>query len=87
MSPVPNGNGRPTRKEPSLSPPAYILNRHGGRVLDPSSAVRTANQPRVRPTVYVGGQLLVRDRDLDTVRPLMASVLEKLRLQARYLPL
>ena len=57
MSPEPNGNsGRPTRKEPSLNPPKYLLNRHGGRVLDPSSAVRSANQPAVRPTVYVGGQ-------------------------------
>src|SRR6185312_10333701 len=87
MSPDANGHaGRPSRKEPSLNPPRYVLNRHGGRVLDPESAVRTAAQPAVRPTVYVGGQLLVRDRDLETVRPLMARVLERLRLRARYLP-
>ena len=66
------GGGRPPRKEPSLSPPAYVLNRHNGRMLDPTSAVVAPNQPTPRPTVYVGGQLLVRDGDLAAVEPLLA---------------
>jgi hypothetical protein len=37
-----------------------VLNKHGGRVLDPANAVRLPGQPEIRPTVYVGGRLLVR---------------------------
>lgn len=50
----------PRRREPSLSPPEYVLTRHGGRVLDPTTAVRLRNQPSLRATVYVGGRLLLR---------------------------
>jgi len=53
------------RREPSLNPPPEVLNRHGGRVLDPSSAVRLPGQPPVRPTVYVGARLLARSGKLD----------------------
>jgi len=53
------------RREPSLNPPAEVLNRHGGRLLDPGSAVRLPGQPPVRPTVYVGARLLVRSVKLD----------------------
>ena len=53
------------RREPSLNPPAEVLNTHGGRVLDPSSAVRLPGQPPLRPTVYVGARLLVRSVKLD----------------------
>jgi Subtilase family len=48
------------RREPSLSPPPYVLNNHGGRVLDPVTAVRLRGQPPVRATVYVGARLLLR---------------------------
>jgi hypothetical protein len=47
-----------------LSPPDYVLNRHGSRVLDPTSAVRLKNQKRIRPTVYVGARLLLRGYDV-----------------------
>ena len=50
------------RREPSLSPPPYVLDKHGSRVLDPDSAVRVKGQT-IRPTVYVGASLLVRARD------------------------
>ena len=53
------------RREPSLHPPAEVLNRHGGRVLDPGSAVRLPGQPPIRPTVYLGARLLVRSVKLD----------------------
>ncbi|HST48414.1 S8 family peptidase [Jatrophihabitans sp.] len=53
------------RREPSLNPPAEVLNKHGGRVLDPASAVRLPSQPPVRPTVYLGARLLVRSVKLD----------------------
>ncbi|HEX8095946.1 S8 family peptidase [Jatrophihabitans sp.] len=53
------------RREPSLNPPPELLNKHGGRVLDPSSAVRLPGQPPIRPTVYVGARLLVRSVKLD----------------------
>jgi subtilisin family serine protease len=53
------------RREPSLHPPPEVLNAHGGRVLDPSSAVRLPGQPPIRPTVYVGARLLVRSVKLD----------------------
>jgi hypothetical protein len=53
------------RREPSLNPPAEVLNKHGGRVLDPSGAVRLPGQPPIRPTVYVGARLLVRSVKLD----------------------
>src|SRR5947209_8574193 len=52
------------RREPSLNPPPEVLNKHGGRVLDPSSAVRLPGQPAIRPTVYVGSRLLVRSAKL-----------------------
>ncbi|MDQ1691148.1 MAG: hypothetical protein QOD87_1256, partial [Pseudonocardiales bacterium] len=56
------------RREPSLSPPSYVLNKHGSRVLDPDSALRITGQ-RVRPTVYVGASLLVQASDLtETLR-------------------
>ena len=53
------------RREPSLKPPVEVLNKHGGKVLDPSSAVRLPGQPPIRPTVYVGARLLVRSVKLD----------------------
>jgi hypothetical protein len=53
------------RREPSLNPPPEVLNKHSGRVLDPSSAVRLPGQPPIRPTVYVGSRLLVRSVKLD----------------------
>ncbi|MDQ1742136.1 MAG: hypothetical protein QOE23_475 [Pseudonocardiales bacterium] len=53
------------RREPSLNPPPEVLNKHGGRVLDPSNAVRLPGQPPIRPTVYVGARLLVRSVKLD----------------------
>ncbi|HEY0166845.1 MAG TPA: S8/S53 family peptidase [Jatrophihabitans sp.] len=61
------GAARPPRRrrEPSLNPPPEVLNKHGGRLLDPSSAVRLPGQPAIRPTVYVGWRLLVRSVKLD----------------------
>jgi hypothetical protein len=57
------------RREPSLSPPSYVLNKHGSRVLDPDSALRIKGQLRVRPTVYVGASLLAQASDLtETLR-------------------
>jgi Subtilase family len=60
----PSSPAAPRRREPSLSPPDYVLNRHGSRVLDPTSAVRLKNQKRIRPTVYVGARLLLRGYDV-----------------------
>jgi subtilisin family serine protease len=61
------GSAQPKRRrrEPSLNPPAEVLNKHGGRLLDPASAVRLPGHPPVRPTVYVGARLLVRSVKLD----------------------
>ncbi len=53
------------RREPSLNPPPEVLNKHGGRVLDPANAVQLPGQPQIRPTVYVGARLLVRSAKLD----------------------
>jgi subtilisin family serine protease len=54
----------PRRREPSLSPPDYVLNRHGSRVLDPATAVRLPDQRQIRPTVYVAARLLLRGFDV-----------------------
>ncbi|MGI8882214.1 MAG: S8/S53 family peptidase [Jatrophihabitans sp.] len=54
----------PRRREPSLSPPDYVLTKHGGRVLDPSTAVRLPGQGAIRATVYVGARLLLRGADV-----------------------
>ncbi|MEO6503872.1 MAG: S8/S53 family peptidase [Jatrophihabitantaceae bacterium] len=61
------GSERPRRRrrEPSLNPPAEVLTKHGGRLLNPSNAVRLPGQPAIRPTVYVGSRLLVRSVKLD----------------------
>lgn len=74
---------RRRRREPSLTPPVEVLNRHGGRLLDPSRAVRLPGQPPIRPTVYVGARLLVRSVKLDdeVLPPLNQAASEcKLRL-------
>jgi subtilisin family serine protease len=47
-------------REPSLSPPEYVLSHHGGRILDPANAVRLPGQRPIRPTVYIGARLLLR---------------------------
>jgi hypothetical protein len=54
----------PRRREPSLSPPEYVLTKHGSRVLDPATAIRLPGQERLRATVYVGARLLVRGTDV-----------------------
>ncbi len=59
------GNGRSRRSggigwQPDRgTPPAELLARHGGRSLDPGTAVRFKGQS-LAPTVYVGSRLLVR---------------------------
>ncbi|SOD72362.1 subtilase family protein [Jatrophihabitans sp. GAS493] len=55
------------RREPHLSPPAYVLNKHDSRVLDPDTAVRFPGQI-IRPTIYVAAQLLVRYGIFEAVR-------------------
>jgi subtilisin family serine protease len=47
--------GEPRRTDP----PAPLLQRYGGRSLDPASAPRFRGEP-LKPTVYAGGRLLVR---------------------------
>src|ERR1700709_965698 len=72
------------RKEPSLEPPAYVLNQHGARVLDPVNAIRTRGQA-VRPTIYVGARLLVRNVALAAARstPSRAAAAFGLRATSR----
>src|SRR6185312_17303210 len=75
------------RREPSLAPPSYILNQHGARVLDPTTAVRAPGQPTVRATVYVGSQLRVRDADVEAVREPLTRAASELKLNASFAPL
>ncbi|SDJ44249.1 Subtilase family protein [Frankineae bacterium MT45] len=78
-----NGGGKvpQRRREPHLSPPAYVLNKHDSRVLDPDNAVRFPGQI-IRPTVYVASELLVRYGAFDEVRkPLAEAAGESLKLE------
>jgi Subtilase family len=64
-SPVVPPASSPRRREPNLTPPDHVLINHGGRMLDPSTAVRLpAGQSPVRSTVYVGARLLLRGYDI-----------------------
>ncbi|MCW2525053.1 MAG: hypothetical protein JWO63_3388, partial [Frankiales bacterium] len=46
-------------RDARFSPPAYVLNKHASKVLDPDTAVRLKNQRDVRPTTYVAANLLI----------------------------
>jgi hypothetical protein len=59
------GQNPQRRREPSLSPPPYVLNKHGSRVLDPDSAIRLKGQVDIRATVYVGASMLCAKTDWD----------------------
>jgi len=73
------------RKEPSLNPPSYVLNQHGGRVLEPGSAVQLKGQ-QIRPTVYVGSRLLVRNSALADVREALDRAAAAGGLKTSYRP-
>ena len=72
----------PPRRRPRLSPPAYVLNKHDSRVLDPDQAVAFAGQT-VRPTVYVGAELIANyGAFTDEMRTALADAAgEKLKLE------
>lgn len=74
----PRGSGpdaTSARREPSLSPPPFVLNRHGGRVLDAANAVRLKGET-IRSTLYVGSNLLVRKSDWDGDEKLKRAVID-----------
>jgi len=56
----------PKQRPPRMTPPPYVLDNHGGIVLDPSSALKLKDE-QLRPTLYVGSSLLVRTTDLKNV--------------------
>jgi Subtilase family len=49
----------PVSSDPVISVPAAVLARYNARVLDPSTAVRVAGEPAIRPTVFLADKLLV----------------------------
>jgi serine protease len=49
----------PISSDPVIAVPAWLLARYNARVLDPATAVKTAGQNPIRPTVYLGDKLLV----------------------------
>ncbi len=55
--------GRPVRqgREPMLSPSPEVLLRYNARVLDPTTAWRRFPDEVIRPTVYVGNRMLLRN--------------------------
>src|ERR1700750_3408893 len=71
------------RHEPSLSPPPYILNRHGARVLDSTNALRLPGRT-IRPTVYVGSRLLVPEQDVAAVSDMLDRAAELAGVSATY---
>lgn len=65
-------SSQPRRREPALAPPAYVLNKHNSRVLDPDTAVKFPGQI-LRPTVYVASDVLVRAQFFAQAEPLLAQ--------------
>jgi subtilisin family serine protease len=66
FQPYPDGDGATLGDDDHSAPgllglPAALLERHGGRVLDPGHAGEVADYPTPRPTVYRARTLLVPD--------------------------
>ncbi|HTR90559.1 MAG TPA: S8 family serine peptidase [Trebonia sp.] len=84
FQPRPDGGGAARDNDDDSPPglldlPASLLERHGGRVLNPARAVVVHGYPRPRPTVYRARTLLVPD-DLQQDNGFITDVNEVLRL-------
>jgi hypothetical protein len=77
---------RPTgiRNVDPLFPQDTLLQEHGGRLLDPVTAVRRPDDDRrLRPTVYVGNSMLVPAELADRLDAPLRNAAEQFRLRPR----